>query len=342
MTGARLVTGIEHLREASTVLLGVEHLELTYHTDGGAVQAVSDVSFDLAPGETLGIVGESGCGKSSAARAVLRLVEPTAGTIRYGGQDLRALSVAELRRARTDIQIIFQDPVSALNPRRKVKHLVGEGLSIWRSGTRAQRLERVREAMEAVGLDPDTFGDRRPRELSGGQCQRVCIARALVMNPRIIVCDEPVAALDVSIQAQITNLLEDMKEKFGLSLLFIAHDLAVVRSISDRVAVMYLGKIVEIGPASAVYSSPAHPYTSVLLAAVPEPDPGVPIPHTPAIGDVPSPIDPPSGCRFRTRCPRAEQLCADEEPVLRPYGQKGNFAACHFPSEAVAAIGGRA
>ena len=231
---------------------------------------------------------------------------------------------------RPRLQCVLQDPISSLNPRRRVRDIVREPLRVWARGTDAEQIQQVDEVLDAVGLDPTSAGPRRPHELSGGQCQRVSIARALVLDPTLVICDEPVSALDVSVQAQILNLLEDMKARYGLTLVFIAHDLAVVRNISDRVAVMYLGKLCEVGPPDEVYASPRHPYTAALLQAIPVPDPAVrPIPVD-ALGDVPSPLDPPSGCRFRTRCPRAEPRCVHEEPTLQPVGD-GHHVACHFP-----------
>ena len=233
-----------------------------------------------------------------------------------------------LRRLRPEMQMIYQDPISSLNPRRRVNEIVGEGLSIW--GRRQGAADRVAETLQSVGIDPEGAGQRRPHEFSGGQCQRICIARALVLEPKLIICDEPVSALDVSVQAQILNLLEDLKARYGLTLVFITHDLAVVKNVSDKVAVMYLGKICEVAAPDRLYAEPAHPYTAALIEAVPEPDPEVPVPPTALEGDLPSPLAPPSGCRFRTRCPRAEARCAVEEPQMRPVGD-GRFVACHFP-----------
>jgi peptide/nickel transport system ATP-binding protein len=232
---------------------------------------------------------------------------------------------------RTRLQFIFQDPISSLNPRRKVRDIVAEPLRIWKRGTDAEQMERVNEVLEAVGLDPAVSADRRPHQFSGGQCQRISIARSLVLDPKVIICDEPVSALDVSVQAQILNLLEDMKARYGLTLIFIAHDLAVVKNISDRVAVMYLGKICEVGGPDALYATPAHPYTAALLRSIPVPDPTVPPVQSGLLtGDLPSPIDPPAGCRFRTRCPLAQERCAIEEPKVRLVGDE-HYVACHFP-----------
>ena len=232
---------------------------------------------------------------------------------------------------RTRMQMIFQDPVSSLNPRRKVKDIVAEGLSIWGSAVGTFSADRVNETLEAVGLDPEIVSDRKPHQFSGGQCQRICIARALVLDPKVIICDEPVSALDVSVQAQILNLLEDMKARYGLTLVFIAHDLAVVKNVSDRVVVMYLGKMCEVAPPDALYEHPAHPYTRILIDSIPEPDPTKAGQDQAISGEIPSPISPPSGCRFRTRCPNVQDVCAKEEPVLREIG-RGHYVACHFPN----------
>jgi peptide/nickel transport system ATP-binding protein len=311
------------------VLLRVEDLVVQYKSARGqSFQAVSKLSFDIRRGETLGLVGETGCGKSTAAKAILMLQRPAEGRITFEGRDLFALSGKQARELRRRLQLVFQDPISSLNPRRKVKDIVGEGLAI--NKVKRPWGEKVSEALRAVGLDPEVFGDRRPGELSGGQCQRVAIARVLVLEPSLIVCDEPVSSLDVSIQAQILNLLEDMKARYQLTMLFIAHDLAVVKNISDRVAVMYLGKLCEMARSDEIYLSPQHPYTQALLSAVPIPDPFAPEPPMLAQGDVPSQIDPPSGCRFRTRCPYAQERCATEEPLPRPVGP-GHYVACHFP-----------
>ncbi|HLG01855.1 MAG TPA: oligopeptide/dipeptide ABC transporter ATP-binding protein [Acidimicrobiia bacterium] len=325
-------SGGAHLRpnEAASVLR-VEDLRVEFPArDGRVVQAVSGLSFDLLPGETVGLVGESGCGKSSAARAVMQLPRPSGGSVILGDVDLTQLDGERLRRVRSRMQLIFQDPISSLNPRRRVSEIVAEPLEIWGTGNAASRREQVEEVLEAVGLDPAIAGPKRPHEFSGGQCQRISIARAVVGEPTVLICDEPVSALDVSVQAQILNLLEDMKARFGLSMIFIAHDLAVVRSVSDRVAVMYLGKLCEVGAPERIYARPAHPYTDALLRAVPIPDPAVRPHREPLAGDVPSPLDPPSGCRFRTRCPRAAPRCASEEPQVREV-EAGQFVACHYP-----------
>ncbi len=325
-------TGTAHLRDdADDVVLRVEDLEVEFHTSAGVVQAVSGVSLDVRKGETLGLVGESGCGKSTTGRAIMQLPPPTRGKVRFEDAELSELSGKELRQVRTRLQFIFQDPISSLNPRRKVKDIVAEPLRIWKRGSDAEQRARVAEVLDAVGLDPAVASDRRPHQFSGGQCQRISIARSLVLDPELIICDEPVSALDVSVQAQILNLLEDMKARYGLTLIFIAHDLAVVKNVSDRVAVMYLGKICEVGNPDDLYATPAHPYTAALLRSIPVPDPTVPPERAGLlVGDLPSPLDPPSGCRFRTRCPYAKERCALEEPQVRGVAE-GHFVACHFP-----------
>ncbi|PJK27525.1 ABC transporter ATP-binding protein [Minwuia thermotolerans] len=308
-------------------MLEVEDLVVEF----GPVQAVSGVSFTLRAGETLGLVGESGCGKSSTARAVMQLPRPTSGSVRLQGMELTRARGEALRAVRPKLQMIFQDPVSSLNPRRTVLEIVAAPLEVVGWGDRGSRRERVVQALEAVGLDSEISLDRRPHEFSGGQCQRISIARALVLDPEVLICDEPVSALDVSVQAQILNLLHDMKDRYNLTMLFISHDLAVVKNICDRVAVMYLGKVVEEADSEALYRHPRHHYTRALLAAVPEPDPGVrPDPVNLMSGELPSPMNPPSGCRFRTRCPRAERKCADVEPPLAEIAPR-HRVACHFP-----------
>jgi len=324
--------GTAHLRADADALLRVEHLvvEFPVGRSGMKVNAVSDVSLDILPGETLGIVGESGCGKSTTGRAVMQLPPPKSGTVVYDGVELTALKGEDLRKMRPRLQMIFQDPISSLNPRRKVSEIVREGLDIWGIGDKASRDAKVIEVLEAVGIDPTNI-DRRPHEFSGGQCQRISIARAVVTEPKLIICDEPVSALDVSVQAQILNLLEEMKERYGLTLIFIAHDLAVVKNVSDRIMVMYLGKVCEVATPDLLYAQPSHPYTAALLAAIPVPDPGVrPDDQRVLGGEIPSPMDPPSGCRFRTRCPRAQPRCGEEEPELAEVAP-GQFVACHFP-----------
>jgi peptide/nickel transport system ATP-binding protein len=330
-------SGTAHLRGVDETLLRIEHLDVEFPAGGGRhVSAVSDLSVDVAPGETLGLVGESGCGKSTTARAVMQLPPPTRGSVRFDGHELTALDGERLRVLRPQFQIVFQDPISSLNPRRKVGDIVGAPLKVWDRGTETERRDRVDEVLEAVGLDPVSSRDKRPHEFSGGQCQRICIARTLVLDPKLVICDEPVSALDVSVQAQILNLLEDLKDRYGLTLVFITHDLAVVKNVSDRVAVMYLGKICEVAGPDQLYGQPAHPYTAALLASIPVPDPTSSVranggSATPALaGELPSPLDPPSGCRFRTRCPRAQDRCAAEEPRTREVAD-GQFVACHFP-----------
>ncbi len=313
-------------------LLQIRDLVVEYPVGGGRrVHAVSGVTVAVRKGETLGLVGESGSGKSSLARALLQLPPPQGGSVQFDGQDLTKLGGKALRAVRPRLQMIFQDPIASLNPRRRVAEIIAEPLIVCGVADAAERTRRVRAVMEAVGLDPDLVWNRRPHEFSGGQCQRIAIARALVLEPSLIVCDEPVSALDVSIRAQILNLLEDMKARFGLTLLFIAHDLAVVKSVSDRVAVMYLGKLCEVASSEDLFASPAHPYTAALMAAIPEPDPDIPLGDTKLMpGDPPSPLDPPSGCRFRTRCPHAEKRCTSEVPALREIAP-GREVACHFP-----------
>ncbi len=312
----------------------VEHLvvEFPVGRTGLKVNAVSDVSLDVLRGETLGVVGESGCGKSTTGKAIMQLPAPKSGSVEFDGVDLTALKGEELRRIRTKIQMIFQDPISSLNPRRKVEDIVSEGLRIWKMGTESERNAKVDELMEAVGLDPAVQRGRRPHQFSGGQCQRISIARAVATDPKLIICDEPVSALDVSVQAQILNLLEAMKERYGLTLIFIAHDLAVVKNVSDRVVVMYLGKVCEVGSPDAIYARPAHPYTAALLSAIPIPDPAIKASERQTLGgEIPSPVAPPSGCRFRTRCPNAQTKCAEVEPEIREI-EPGQFVACHFPN----------
>jgi oligopeptide transport system ATP-binding protein len=297
----------------------------------GVVKAVDGVSFALNRGETLALVGESGCGKSTLGRLILRLVEPTAGRIVLDGTDVGALPTGDLRRLRRRMQIIFQDPFASLNPRLSVARILAEPLELHGLTRGAATEERVRELLGLVGLSPQ-HGERFPHEFSGGQRQRIGVARALSTNPDLIVCDEPVSALDVSIQAQVVNLLQDLQARFGLSYLFIAHDLAVVKHIADRVAVMYLGRIVEIGDKRTVYDDPRHPYTQALLSAAPRPDPTAARERIILQGDVPSPMRPPPGCAFHTRCPHARERCAVEPPPLRPVGT-GRLAACHFAEE---------
>ena len=316
-------------------LLSVENLVVEYPLGGKTVHAVSGVSLQVARGETLGLVGESGCGKSTLGRAVLQLRKPVSGRVLFDGYELTTMQGDALRRMRRRVQLIFQDPIASLNPRRRIGDIVAEPLVISGVKDPEQRRQRVGDVLSAVGLDPALVIDRLPHEFSGGQCQRICIARALVLNPDFVICDEPVSALDVSIRAQILNLLEEMKARYGLTLLFIAHDLAVVKAVSDRVAVMYLGRLCEVGPSAQLFAQPAHPYTALLIEAIPVPDPDVRPTESVAIGEPPSPIAPPSGCRFRTRCPRADARCAAEVPELRLIAPE-QFVACHHPLIAAA------
>ncbi len=322
-------SGKAHLRDDATL----EVHDLVVEFDGpkrSIVHAVSDISFDLRTEETLGVVGESGCGKTTTGRAIMQLEKITAGNVLLRGQDLAAMEGTELRQARRSMQMIFQDPVSSLNPSRRVREIVREGIEIWGEADGAFTSGRIDEIMEAVGLGGAGIGDRRPHEFSGGQCQRICIARALVMDPEVLILDEPVSALDVSVQAQILNLLQKLKAQFGLTMMFISHDLAVVKNISDRVMVMYLGKVCEVAPTESLYADPSHPYSRALLASIPGHTLDLPPASELISGELPSPIDPPSGCRFRTRCPHATQLCVDSEPELRAVGED-HFVACHYP-----------
>ena len=325
-------TGKAHLRDDKNVLLRVEDLvvEFPIGRTGLKVNAVSGISFDVLKGETLGIVGESGCGKSTTGRAIMQLPSPTSGSIMFDGTELTALSGEAMREARTKIQMIFQDPISSLNPRRNVRDIVLEPLTIWNRGTKAEQLAAVDKILEHVGIDPQRAAESKPHQFSGGQCQRISIARSLVLNPQMIICDEPVSALDVSVQAQVVNLLEDLKKEFELTLVFIAHDLAVVKNISDRIAVMYLGKICEVSSSDDLYRNPAHPYTEVLLSSIPVPDPTVAVKKVSVDGEPPSPVSPPAGCRFNPRCPNASDRCRSEEPTLREI-EPGHFVACHHP-----------
>jgi peptide/nickel transport system ATP-binding protein len=330
-------TGKAHLRDGDRVL-SIEDLVVEFKVGrGNTVKAVSGISFDVLRGETLGIVGESGCGKSTTGRAIMQIPSPTSGSVVFEGQDLTTLSNNDVREARTRVQMIFQDPVSSLNPRRSVRDSVLEPLEIWKRGSKEERGKLVDEILESFGIDPARAAESKPHQFSGGQCQRISVARALVLDPTLIICDEPVSALDVSVQAQVLNLLEDLKEKFGLTLVFIAHDLAVVKNISDRVAVMYLGKLCEVASSDDLYARPAHPYTNVLLDSIPEPDPEADHSVGKIIGEPPSPVAPPSGCRFHPRCADATDICSQEEPQLRPMGD-GHFVACHHPVETPVAL----
>ncbi len=332
-------TGKAHLRPKGTALLTIEDLvvEFPVGRKGLKVNAVSGISLDVMEGETVGLVGESGCGKSTTGKAIMQIPRPTSGSVVLEGTELTKLHGEDLRKLRPRMQMIFQDPISSLNPRRKVLDIVAEPLGIWKIGTKEEREVRVRKVLDTVGIDADQAGTRKPHEFSGGQCQRICIARSVVMDPKVIICDEPVSALDVSVQAQILNLLEEMKKEYGLTLIFIAHDLAVVKNVSDRVVVMYLGKICEVAAPDDLYAEPRHHYTKALIDSIPEPDPTIRPDSTDALeGDLPSPVFPPSGCRFRTRCPMAQDKCAAEEPQLTEVGTN-HYVACHFPRELAAA-----
>jgi oligopeptide transport system ATP-binding protein len=332
-SGTNLVE-VEHLKVHFPILSGI------FQTESGRVRAVDDISFHISKGETFGLVGESGCGKSTTGRAVIRLRNPTDGKVSFDGKDLMTLSRKDLRKMRRRMQIIFQDPYSSLNPRMTVGSIISEPLETHNLVSGKARIERVKELLALVGLNPN-YTNRYPHEFSGGQRQRIGVARALAVEPEFIVCDEPISALDVSIQAQVLNLLVELREKFGLTYLFIAHDLSVVRHISDRVGVMYLGKLVEVGPPAAIYETPGHPYTRALLSAVPIPDPKAERRRKRVIltGDVPSPANPPDGCRFHTRCWLYERLgrpeqCRTVDPELRVVAPE-HQAACHFAEEAL-------
>jgi len=318
-------------KNEQNVFLRIENLVVEFPAaKRRKVHAVSGVSFDIVKGETLGLVGESGCGKSSLARAIMQTPSPTSGKVLLDGVDLTGIHGRALRELRGRFQMVFQDPLASLNPVRSVGDSVELPLRAAGLEKHIDVQELAREAFTSVGLDPEQYFTRKPAQLSGGQCQRVCIARALISRPMLLVCDEPVSSLDVSIQAQIINLLRDVKESRGLSLLFISHDLAVVKNISDRVAVMYLGRLCEVAPCADFFAAPAHPYSSALIAAVPRPDPRLPGGVSTISGELPSAITPPSGCRFRTRCPQAQQLCAEVQPELREI-RPGHLVACHFP-----------
>ncbi len=322
----QVLVQVKNLKKHFPIMRGVLRRQV------GAVQAVDGVTFDIYKGETLGLVGESGCGKSTTGRTILQLLEPTAGQVTYEGQELTGLNRNEMRKARRHMQMIFQDPYASLNPRMSVGSIVGEPLQIHNIGSGQSRKERIQELLKVVGLNP-YFINRYPHEFSGGQRQRIGIARALATNPSFIVADEPISALDVSIQAQVVNLMDDLKADLGLTYLFIAHDLSMVRYISDRVAVMYLGRIVELSDRNEVFDHPLHPYTQALLSAIPVPDPEKEAKRQRLIleGDVPSPANPPSGCRFHPRCSYATEICKEEDPVFRNLGSDSNhhFVACH-------------
>lgn len=324
-------SGTAHLRPGEDVILTVNDLVVEFHISRHhTCQAVSGISFDIVKGETLAIVGESGCGKTTLGKALLQLPPPNSGEVIFEGIDLMKLPREKLRAARTAIQMVFQDPISSLDPRMTVSQLIEEPLSIWERGNSEERATTVNKLLNDVGLDPKIVLDRRAYEFSGGQCQRISIARSLALEPRMLICDEPVSALDVSIQAQILNLLQDMKDRYGLTMIFISHNLAVVKAVSNRVMVMYLGKVCEVGTPDAIYANPAHHYTSALIDSVPIPDPTRAVPTALLQGEPPSPVDPPSGCRFRTRCPAATEICATDEPQLREI-RPGQFVACHHP-----------
>jgi oligopeptide transport system ATP-binding protein len=324
MTDNNVLLRVENLVKYFPIMRGI------FQKQVGAVRAVDDVSFEVKRGETLGLVGESGCGKSTTGRAVLQLYRPTSGSVYYDGVDLTKLKGEELRKMRRKMQMIFQDPYASLNPRMTVGEIIREPLIVHNVSTEAEANERVKQLLELVRLNP-SFSTRYPHEFSGGQRQRIGIARALALQPSFIVCDEPISALDVSIQAQVVNLLEELQDKFGLTYLFIAHDLSMVRHISDRVAVMYLGVVVEMTTRDELYYNPLHPYSQALLSAVPIPDPVAEATRqrTILVGDVPSAANPPSGCRFRTRCPIAESICAEQRPEFREV-KPGHFVACFF------------
>lgn len=320
-------------------LLKVEHLHKEFPTGSGfmggkfskkVVSAVNDLSFEIRSGETFGLVGESGCGKSTTGRAIMHLDPPTSGKVYFEGRDISKMNKKELKAMRREMQFIFQDPYASLNPRMTIGEIISEPMVIHGIGTSEERIERVRELLDVVGLNPEHI-NRYPHEFSGGQRQRVGIARSFILRPKLIICDEPVSALDVSIQAQVLNLLKDLQKQYGTAYLFIAHDLSVVQHISDRVAVMYLGKMVELSDWKSLYAEPNHPYTQALLSAVPIPDPDVQQNRKRIIlaGDPPSPIDPPSGCRFHTRCPIAQAKCSEETPEFREIGE-GHYCACHY------------
>ena len=325
LDGGALVRA-EHVKKYFPIRKGILQREV------GRVHAVDDVSLEVRTGETLGLVGESGCGKSTLARCIARLHDLTSGSVSFEGRDISRLSRRALRPVRRELQVVFQDPYGSLNPRKRLGTIIADPLRIHHYGDRAQIKRRVRELLELVGLSPEHV-NRYPHEFSGGQRQRIGVARALALHPKLIIADEPVSALDVSIRAQVINLLDNLQDDLGLTYIFIAHDLGVVRHVSDRIAVMYLGKIVEISPAEELYQHPIHPYTEALLSAVPIPDPDLSERREQIVleGDVPSPVAPPSGCRFHPRCRYATEICSQQEPPLVAYGSQGHLAACHYP-----------
>jgi peptide/nickel transport system ATP-binding protein len=324
-------SGKAHMRPEGDVVLEVNDLTVEFKLGKNQiVKAVSGVSFDLIRGETLAVVGESGCGKSTLGKAILQLPKPTSGSVNFLSKELTTMGKNELRDMRPAMQMIFQDPVSSLDPRLPVSEVIAEPLRVWKRGNEVEISAKIDELLLAANLDPAVVRDRRSYEFSGGQCQRISIARSLALDPTMIICDEPVSALDVSVQAQILNLLQDMKDRYGLTLIFISHDLAVVKAVSTRVMVMYLGKVCEVAPPEELYQNTKHHYTKALVGSVPIPDPDRPISGNLIQGEPPSPLNPPSGCRFRTRCPQASDLCAQEEPQLREVAV-GHFVACHHP-----------
>jgi oligopeptide transport system ATP-binding protein len=321
-----LLVRAEHVRKYFPIRKGILSREVA------RVHAVDDVTLEVRAGETLGLVGESGCGKSTLARCIARLHDLTSGTVSFEGRDISRLSRRQLRPVRRELQMVFQDPYASLNPRKRVGTIISDPLRIHRYGDRAKIRKRVQELLELVGLSPEHV-NRYPHEFSGGQRQRIGVARAIALHPKLIIADEPVSALDVSIRAQVINLLDDLQDDLALTYVFIAHDLGVVRHVSDRIAVMYLGKIVEVSPAEELYQRPVHPYTEALLSAVPVPDPDLSSQRQQIVleGDVPSPVSPPSGCRFHPRCRYATDVCTQLEPELKPHGSPGHIAACHHP-----------
>ncbi|MBS4205974.1 ABC transporter ATP-binding protein [Lederbergia citrea] len=309
-------------------LVQVKNLKKYFSVDDKKLKAVDGLNLDIFPGETVGLVGESGCGKSTAGRTIIRLYEPTEGEVLYNGKNIYSNNQKEMAKLRRDIQMIFQDPYASLNPRMTVEEIIGEPFAIHRTLSGKKKKERIKELLKLVGLDPEHIS-RFPHEFSGGQRQRIGIARALALDPKFIVCDEPISALDVSIQAQVVNLLKELQQRMGLTYLFIAHDLSMVKYISDRILVMYLGNMVELTTSDSLYNDPLHPYTKALLSAVPIPDPEIKRDRIVLTGDVPSPIDPPSGCVFRTRCPAAMEICSKVKPEWQEV-KPGHFTACHL------------